>query len=256
MTASLRSLPLGRLRLPANRRGAVDSSRPRLLLLCESPAPLSTDAEHVAVYWAMTGLPGSDEAGRIANSNASVPARLAQLSQQYDSVLLLGPTATSHFHLAAPKGLRQREWPLLIEDQLCTDGEVLELAALQQGQGHLELLVIGRERLLAWQRWLAARGIRTTHWASVFMAQPSPTSADDVSIVADTHRLMIKTLAEPPAPHAPPRSIGWPGPASGKNACPRQYARKPGTGRGMTLPIRRLARIPPKFCNAMLVICR
>ncbi|GAB2780478.1 hypothetical protein GCM10027040_03160 [Halomonas shantousis] len=212
MNALLRPLPLGRLWLPSSRRGAAGSSRPRLLLLCESPQPPSTEDAPVAVHWIATGLPGHDETGRIVDSDTATLARLAQLSQQYDSVLLLSPTATSHFHRAAPKGLRQREWPLLIEDQLCTEGEALELAALQQGRGHLALLVTGRERLLAWQRWLAARGIRTTHWASVFMAQPSPASADEASVVADTHHLMIKTLAAPPAPHAPPAEhwLAWP----------------------------------------------
>ncbi|MHB0776780.1 hypothetical protein [Halomonas sp. WWR20] len=212
MNALLRPLPLGRLWLPSTRRGAAGSSRSRLLLLCESPEPPSTEAEPVAVHWIATGLPGHDETGRIDDSDAAALARLAQLSQQNDSVLLLSPTAISHFHRAAPKGLRQREWPLLIEDQLCTEGELLELAALQQGRDHLELLVTGRERLLAWQRWLAARGIRTTHWASVFMAQPSPASPDDASVVADTHHLMIKTLAAPPGPHSPSAEqwLAWP----------------------------------------------
>nr|WP_106477879.1 type II secretion system protein GspL [Phytohalomonas tamaricis] len=212
MTALLRSLPFGQLRWPASRRGDAGSSRPRLLLLCESPEPPATDTEHVAVHWIAMGLSGHDETGRIADSDVAALTRLTQLSQQHDSVLLLGATATSHFHLAAPKGLRQREWPLLIEDQLCTDGEALELAALQQGRDHLELLVTGRERILAWQRWLRERGIRTTHWASVFMAQPPPVSADEVSVIADTHHLMIKTLAAPPVLHAPPaeRWLAWP----------------------------------------------
>ncbi|WP_043527784.1 hypothetical protein [Litchfieldella xinjiangensis] len=212
MNTLLRPLPFGRLRWPASRRGTAGSSHPRLLLLCESPEPPSAEAEHLAGHWMMTGLPGHDETGRIADSDTATLARLAQLSQQYDSVLLLGPTGANHFHMAAPKGLRQREWPTLIEDQLCTDGETLELAALQQGRNHLDVLVASRERLLAWQGWLGARGIRTTHWASVFMAQPLPTSAGEVSVVADTHHLMIKTLAAPPVPHAPPaeRWLAWP----------------------------------------------
>ncbi|MCG7601620.1 hypothetical protein MHM84_17780 [Halomonas sp. McH1-25] len=211
MNALLRSLSIDRHRLSARRCGVTGSSRPRLLLLCESPEPPSAETDHVAIHWIATGLPGHAGSGRIAASDDTTPAHLAKLSQQYDSVLLLSPTATSHFHLAAPKGLRQREWPLLIEDQLCSD-DTPELAALKQGRDHLELLVTGRERLLGWQRWLSTRGIRTTHWASVFMALPAPASAGHANIVNHGHHLLIKTLAEPPSPHAPATEhwLAWP----------------------------------------------
>ncbi|MBB3330619.1 hypothetical protein BDK63_001487 [Halomonas campaniensis] len=184
---------------------------PRLILRCRTRTPPG-EADHARLDWAVVDVTLPDREGVLESGTLGGPEesmavdRVAALSRLHATVLLLHPEAVSHFHPAAPRGIREREWPLLIEEQVAGEVADLELAALNRSAGHLELIAVERRRLREWQAWLEARGVTVTHWASEFMGLPDPPAPETLSVLGDTDHWMIKAL---PGEAAEPASVEW-----------------------------------------------
>lgn len=183
-------------------------SLPRLLIHAQRRDV--TLNEQAALSWALVDMTHPVGSPPLAQGHDT--QQLASLSRRHPAVLLLGPDTASHFHLPAPKGLRRREWPMLIEEHICGESDALELAALHQGRNHLELVAVERALLQGWQAWLAEHSVSVSHWAVTFMGQPPPPDADSLSVLMDSRQLMIKTLGEPAIAGAPAAEqwLSWP----------------------------------------------
>ncbi|WP_110602269.1 type II secretion system protein GspL [Salinicola lusitanus] len=137
---------------------------------------------------------------------------LTRLAASHPVTLLLPADAVSHFHLAAPRGLKRREWPLLLETVTSDAVDQLHLHPLQRGRGHLELIALPRAELAAWRAWAQRLGLAPAGWSCAFLALPQPAAPDQITTLDDgSHRLCLG-LAAPAAPGAPETRqwLAWP----------------------------------------------
>lgn len=87
--------------------------------------------EKIVVDWCYRD--GSAQGQLTADSPNEAWQALARHCAQTPATLLLPADAVSHFHLAAPRGLKRSEWPLLLEEVASDDAQKLHLHALQRG---------------------------------------------------------------------------------------------------------------------------
>lgn len=73
--------------------------------------------------------------------------------------LVIPAALCSHFHLAAPPGLKRHEWPLLLEEQLQQPLDQVQVHALSRQGQYLELLVVDRACLQGWRAEAQALGL-------------------------------------------------------------------------------------------------
>ncbi|MBZ9558105.1 MULTISPECIES: type II secretion system protein GspL [unclassified Modicisalibacter] len=184
--------------------------RQRLAPLIDASAETETDADtRLRVDWCLEG------ATPHTLSDTSPPEAwqaLTRLAASHPVTLLLAADAVSHFHLAAPRGLKRREWPLLLETVTSEAVDQLHLQALQRGRGHLELIALPRAELAAWHAWAQRLGLAPTGWSCAFLALPRPARPDQITTLDDgSHRLCLG-LAAPVAPGAPETRqwLAWP----------------------------------------------
>ncbi|WIX31975.1 type II secretion system protein GspL [Salinicola sp. JS01] len=184
--------------------------RQRLAPLIDASADAETDADtRLRVDWCLEG------ATPHTLSDTSPPEAwqaLTRLAASHPVTLLLAADAVSHFHLAAPRGLKRREWPLLLETVTSEAVDQLHLNPLQRGRGHLELIALPRAELAAWHAWARRLGLAPTGWSCAFLALPRPARPDQITTLDDgSHRLCLG-LAAPVAPGAPEARqwLAWP----------------------------------------------
>ncbi|MCE3026810.1 type II secretion system protein GspL [Salinicola sp. DM10] len=184
--------------------------RQRLAPLIDASADTETDADtRLRVDWCLEG------ATPHTLSDTSPPEAwqaLTRLAASHPVTLLLAADAVSHFHLAAPRGLKRREWPLLLETVTSEAVDQLHLNPLQRGRGHLELIALPRAELAAWRAWARRLGLAPTGWSCAFLALPRPATPDQITTLDDgSHRLCLG-LAAPVAPGAPEARqwLAWP----------------------------------------------
>ncbi|WP_353979824.1 type II secretion system protein GspL [Salinicola endophyticus] len=184
--------------------------RQRLAPLIDASADTETDADtRLRVDWCLEG------ATPHTLSDTSPPEAwqaLTRLAASHPVTLLLAADAVSHFHLAAPRGLKRREWPLLLETVTSEAVDQLHLHPLQRGRGHLELIALPRAELAAWRAWAQRLGLAPTGWSCAFLALPRPATPDQITTLDDgSHRLCLG-LAAPVAPGAPETRqwLAWP----------------------------------------------
>ncbi|MDY7117024.1 type II secretion system protein GspL [Halomonas sp. SSL-5] len=180
---------------------------PRVLLQA-SQREASAEA---TLWWALVAPdapPGAPplEAGCLTGGD--LDERLAGLCRQHSAVLLLPPDAVSHFSPAHPRGVKRREWPLLIEEQVATPVSRLTLAALERRPDRLELVAVEQQLLAAWQAWLNDRNLGVGYWASGFMGLPTPDMPEQVCVLDDGTCWMIKAR-DPEFPEVE-RWLSWP----------------------------------------------
>lgn len=180
---------------------------PRVLLQASQREP----SAEATLWWALVAPdapPGAPplEAGCLQSGD--LDERLVGLCRQHAAVLLLPPDAVSHFSPAHPRGVKRREWPLLIEEQVATQVSRLTLAALERRPERLELVAVERQLLAAWQAWLGDRNLGVGYWASGFMGLPAPDTPEQVCVLDDGTYWMIKARdAELPEVE---RWLSWP----------------------------------------------
>ena len=80
--------------------------------------------------------------------DGDIPLRQGQgepPAEPHARVALVVPgEACSHFQVPAPAGLRREEWPLLLEDQLLQEPQILACANLARLAGQVRLVVVAR----------------------------------------------------------------------------------------------------------------
>ncbi|WP_110689002.1 type II secretion system protein GspL [Salinicola endophyticus] len=133
---------------------------------------------------------------------------LTRLAVTHPVTLLLPADAVSHFHLAAPRGLKRREWPLLLETVTSDAVDQLHLHPLQRGRGHLELIALPSAELAAWHAWAQRLGLAPAGWSCAFLALPRPATPDQVTLLDDGSHRLCQGLAPPAAPGAP-ETVQW-----------------------------------------------
>ncbi|WP_275286132.1 hypothetical protein [Halomonas elongata] len=166
-------------RLPRVQRGHKPP-RARLLLM-----PPATPRYHSDPwYWTLLDDTTTPPGGYWTPGN---PLPRALQSTGHDPILVLPPASVTRFELAAPKGLKRDEWPLLVDQHRCDEGhrEPLELARLDHTQGRLVLVGAARSRLQDWQATLARAGLSPTAWAPAFLGQPDPPERALCALPAD-----------------------------------------------------------------------
>lgn len=93
------------------------------------------------------------EQGRVLAAGSGQPPAHAQARV----ALILPARSCSHFHVAAPPGLKRDEWPLLLEDRLLQAPEALTCGCATRQDGRLELVSIEQALLAEWlaqcERW-------------------------------------------------------------------------------------------------------
>ncbi|WP_198651312.1 type II secretion system protein GspL [Salinicola sp. CPA57] len=157
-------------------------------------------------------LEGTTPQTLSAASPAEAWQALTRLAATHPVTLLLPADAVSHFHLAAPRGLKRREWPLLLETVTSDAVDQLHLHALQRGRGHLELIALPRAELAAWHAWAQHLGLAPAGWSCPFLALPRPATPEQITTLDDgSHRLCLG-LAAPAASGAPETRqwLAWP----------------------------------------------
>ncbi|NRB58208.1 MAG: hypothetical protein HRU39_19890, partial [Salinicola sp.] len=208
--------------------------RQRLAPLTDVGADTDTDTDiQLRVDWC---LEGATPQTLSATSPPEAWQALTRLAASHPVTLLLAADAVSHFHLAAPRGLKRREWPLLLETVTSDAVDQLHLHALQRGRDHLELIVLPSAELAAWHAWAQRLGLAPAGWSCAFLALPRPTTPDQITTLDDgSHRLCLG-LAAPAAPGAPETRqwLAWPRdwplpPAWRERECLRVDAERPGT---------------------------
>lgn len=180
---------------------------PRVLLQASQRDP----SAEAMLWWALVAPdapPGASplEAGCLKGGDHD--EQLVGLCRQHPAVLLLSPDAVSHFSPAPPKGVKRREWPLLIEEQVATQVSRLTLAALDKRPDRLELVAVEQPLLAAWQAWLDNHHLEVGYWASGFMGLPAPDTPEQVCVLDDGTWWMIKTR-DPENPEVE-RWLSWP----------------------------------------------
>ena len=180
------------IRLPQWRRPASPRPAPRLIIRVDGRIEDGAPAWE-KLYWIVAQAHGTTtEQGQVTPDDAAGLATLRQRSQTLPGVLLLDPASVSHFHLAVPPGLKRREWPTLLEDQLCRDPEQMELYPLAAPRGQLEVIAVERQHLAMWRDWCGQLGLAVEHWGVAFMAQPDALETDQLSVLPDLTHWLFK----------------------------------------------------------------
>lgn len=180
------------IRLPQWRRPAASRSAPRLIVRVAGRIEDGTPIWE-KLYWVVAQAGGTAAAqGQVTPDDPAGLAELCQRSRTLPGVLLLDPASVSHFHLAVPPGLKRREWPTLLEDQLCHDPEQMELYPLATPRGQLEVVAVERRYLAVWRDWCGQLGLAVEHWGVAFMAQPDAPEADQLSVLPDLTHWLFK----------------------------------------------------------------
>lgn len=153
-----------------------------------------------ALYWGQCQPESASPLSQWGHLDAQSPDadwdRLAQLSQQAHTVLLLPAQQVSFFQVDAPKGIKPKEWPLLLEDVTPAAPESLVIAALKrttEPTGTLSLLVTDRASLNAWQHWAQSQQIQLHHWSSPLQLQPPPEDEETLSVTGHPDYWLIKS---------------------------------------------------------------
>lgn len=190
------------IRLKPLHRIKQETRKPWLLILPTTP---QAPQKHTSLYWGC-GHPGSSSLSQWGqldeySSDADWQA-LAQLSQQAHTVLLLAANCVSFFQIAAPKGVKPKEWPLLLEEVTPSDPDNLIIGALKNDKSHkdelgtLSLLVTAKDQLEAWQRWAQSLNIRLQYWSSPLHLQPVPDTPETLSVTGDHEHWLIKSQTQ------------------------------------------------------------
>lgn len=172
----------------------------RLLIMpetFETPEPVSP-----VWHWALSNPQGITASGDNSATGLAELQRLTELGRLPPTVsrcLVLPPNAVSRVQLHPPKGIKRREWPLLVSDHLnqSMDGLLIDplpqpdRSPFTQSSDTLCLLVVEHQTLQNWQQQLAALDITLTHWMPAFMAQPSAPPGQ-VSTMCWGDQLMLK----------------------------------------------------------------
>lgn len=112
--------------------------------------------------WLLVRPPGGDSATwqwcrRPGNQSGVWPPPADALQ---DRIALIVPAAScSHFQVPAPPGLKRHEWPMLLEEVLQQSADQVQVSCLSRTAGHLELLVVEREKINGWLADCEALGI-------------------------------------------------------------------------------------------------
>ncbi|MFC0268769.1 hypothetical protein [Kushneria aurantia] len=151
----------------------------------------------------------SGEHGVITAQNAT--EALPQLAGR-GTILLLPGDAVSHFHVAAPRGIKRSEWPLLLEEPSGEDVHALRLYPLLRGRDHLELLALPAAELEAWRAWVAHLGLSLEGWTTAFMALTTPDTPELAVTLDDGDHRLFKGCGEAVAPSgaATVQWLAWP----------------------------------------------
>lgn len=171
---------------------------PQCLLLMPETFEAPASASPVW-HWALSTPQGITASG---DNSATGLAELQHLTEPgrlpptVSRCLVLPPNAVSRIQLHPPRGIKRREWPLLVSDHFHhpMDGlliEPLPQASFTPSSNTLCLLVVEHQTLQHWQQRLAALGITLTHWMPAFMAQPS-VPPGQVSTMCWGDQLMLK----------------------------------------------------------------
>ncbi|KAA0019905.1 hypothetical protein F0A16_06210 [Salinicola corii] len=180
------------IRLPQWRRSAAPQSAPRLVIRIGGRIEEDTPAWQ-SLFWVIAQDHGTTTAqGHVTPSDQAGLAELRRHSQALPGVLLLDPASVSHFHLSIPPGLKRREWPTLLEEQLCRDPEQMELYPLATPRGQLEVIAVERQHLAMWRDWCRELDLDIEYWGVAFMAQPDAPEADQLSVLPDLTHWLFK----------------------------------------------------------------
>lgn len=151
--------------------------------------------EKIVVDWCYRD--GSAQGQLTADSPDEAWQALARHCAQTPATLLLPADAVSHFHLAAPRGLKRSEWPLLLEEVASDDAQKLHLHALQRGRGHLELVALSLDALHRWQTWAHSLQLNLAGWSVAFMALEMPDQDNEAATLDDGEYRLFKGYGEP-----------------------------------------------------------
>lgn len=162
--------------------------------------------EKIALDWCYRD--GRAQGQLTPDSPAEAWQALAQRCVPTPATLLLPADAVSHFHLAAPRGLKRSEWPLLLEEMTSDDARTLHLHALQRGRGHLELVALSRDELIRWQTWAHSLALTLAGWSVAFMALDVPAQNAEAATLDDGEHRLFKGYGEPVTP-AGPAAMEW-----------------------------------------------
>lgn len=96
------------------------------------------------------------------------------------TALIIPALHCSHFCLPAPPGLKRHEWPQLFEEYVQQPVESLLVSCLSRETGHLELLVMQREKVERWLAECAELGLLITHGWAEMQLLPQPEAGQAV----------------------------------------------------------------------------
>lgn len=170
------------------------TERPSRLLIAPRGRMAPTPDETITLDWCSDN---GDSATLTPQCDDSAWQVLARRCDSAEAILLLSADAVSHFHLAAPPGLKRSEWPLLLEDVTTEAVDSFHLHPLQRGRDHLELLALPAGELTAWQAWAQHRGLTLKGWSTAFLALALPDSPASASVLDDGHHHLFKGIGEP-----------------------------------------------------------
>lgn len=174
--------------------------------------------EKIAIDWCYRD--GSAQGQLTPDSPDEAWQALVRRCAQTPATLLLPADTVSHFHLAAPRGLKRSEWPLLLEEVSSDNAQTLHLHALQRGRGHLELVALSSDELHRWQTWAHTLQLTLAGWSVAFMALEVPDQNDEAATLDDGEYRLFKGRGEPVTP-AGPTCVEW-------LAWPRAWSAPPG----------------------------
>jgi len=142
-------------------RTRLSRSRPHPWLL------LLPTAQGQPWQWLHQGLDGQRQAGSGPPPPTSLGAHAA---------LVVPAQYCSHFHVAAPPGLKPHEWAQLLEEQLLQPADTLAVACIGRDSQRLQLVACDRQRLADWQAQAVLLGVRLERcWAQMqLLADPAP----------------------------------------------------------------------------------
>ncbi len=121
------------------------------------------------------------------------------------ATLVLGATDYAVFDVSAPPGLKESEYPLLLEDQLMGDVSAQHLSCIGRQHGRLQLVACAREKLESWQHCAQQAGIRLNAIVTDFQRLADP----DSGVLLWRQQGAI-TLIKPSLPDQAGGVLSWP----------------------------------------------
>lgn len=130
---------------------------------------------------------------------------IPEAMRTWPATLVLEAAEYTLFDVSAPPGLKESEYPLLLEEQIMGDLSAQSISCIGRQHGRLQLVVCACERLEAWQQQAHQAGIRLDAIVTDFQRLADPDSG-----VVLWQQQDVLTLIKPPLPDGAGGILGWP----------------------------------------------